>query len=56
MHTFVGLATQFYMPNTGAGHALQDTDDYNEWIEGSVIQGLMEVKLQLPKILEIICY
>ena len=28
------------MSNTGAGHALQDTDDYNEWVEGSpVIQG-----------------
>ena len=28
------------MPNTSAGHALQDTDDYNEWVEGSpVIQG-----------------
>ena len=40
LHTFVGLQRQFYMPNTGSGHGLQDTQDYDEWVEGSpVIQG-----------------
>ena len=37
VHTFTGLNRPFYMPNTGAGHGLQDTTQYEEWVEGSVV-------------------
>ena len=40
VHTFVGLNRPFYMPNSTANHGAQDTTQYEEWIEGSlIIQG-----------------